>query len=225
MTEKDLRSCALFDLRHTLAAELFLAFRYPWEILPHISKEISYISTTIELNFIQLSEGVFVHRSASIASSATLHAPCIICARAQVRCGAYLRGGVLVGEDCVVGNSVELKNCILFDGVQIPHLSYVGDSVLGYQAHLGAGAIVSNLRADKSPVTICCGGERIATGLKKCGAFLGDHAEAGCNAVLNPGVVLGRRARVFPLVSARGFHPADRIVKDSSIASPPALSE
>ncbi len=214
MTENDMKNLALFDLRHTLAAELFLGFCYPWEVLPHISKEIANISTSIEMQYLQPAEGVFIHPTAVIDPSARLNAPCIICAHANVRCGAFVRGGVLVGEDCVVGNSVELKNCILFDGVQVPHLSYVGDSVLGHCAHLGAGAIASNLRGDRERVTIRFGNERIPTGLKKCGAFLGDFAEAGCNAVLNPGTVLGRRARAYPLVSVRGFHPADSVIRE-----------
>lgn len=216
MQHRELYSRNLFDLSHTLAKELFVKFPYPWEILPHISEEISIISTDIEINFEEISEGVFVHRSARIAPTAVIIAPCVICANAEVRHGAYLRGGVLVGEDCVVGNSVELKNCILFDGVQVPHFNYVGDSVFGYKAHLGAGAIASNLRADRALVTVKIGDERIPTGLKKCGAFLGDGAEVGCNAVLNPGTVIGRGARVFPLVSACGAYPAGCIVKSGA---------
>lgn len=213
MQHEELFSRNLFDLSHTLAKELFDRFLYPWEVLPHIFEEISLISTNIEICFREISEGVFVHETAEIAPSAAIGAPCIICAHARVRHGAFLRGGVLVGEDCVVGNSTELKNCILFDGAQVPHFNYVGDSILGHRAHLGAGAIASNLRGDRAPVSIRCGKERIQTGLKKCGAFLGDCAEVGCNAVLNPGTVVGPNARIYPLVSARGSYPAGSIVK------------
>ncbi len=217
MVQEELRSVNLFDPGHTIAAELIGSFLYPWEVLPHISNEIGIISTCIEMNFTQVSEGVFVHESAFVAPTAVLHAPCIICADAKVRSYACIRGSVIVGRGCVVGNFTELKNCILFDEAKVPHLSYVGDSILGYRVHLGAGTVLSNLRGDGAPVRIRTAEKDIETGLKKCGSFLGDDSEVGSNAVLNPGTVLGRRSRVFPLVSVRGAHPAGSIIKDSKV--------
>lgn len=208
---------ALFDLRHTLAAEYLFGFSYPWEALGGIEDFLTQLSGTLGDDFTEIERGVLVHGTAKIAPTAHLSPPCIICAGAQVRHGAYIRGGVLVGENCVVGNSVELKNCILFDGVQVPHFNYVGDSILGYRSHLGAGAITSNVKADRSPVVIKADGEKIPTGRYKVGAFLGDHAEVGCNAVLNPGTVIGRHTAVYPLVCARGCYPADSIVKHDAV--------
>lgn len=208
----------LFDLSHTLAADFLRNFQYPWEALSYISKFVEIYSTLLPTSYFEREKGVFVHQTAQIAPSAAIHAPCIIGANAQVRHCAFIRGGVLVGEGAVVGNSVELKNCILFDGVQVPHFNYVGDSILGYRAHLGAGAITSNVKGDRSPVAIKLREERIETGLKKCGAFLGDGVEVGCNAVLNPGTVIGKGTRVYPLVNVRGAYPANMIVKSNRTA-------
>ena len=203
----------LYDLSHTTAKDYLTGFSYPWEALRGIGDMICQLAQ--ELNKSQYEEvkpGVWVHKSAKIFSSAYLGAPCIIGAGTEVRHGAFIRGAALVGENCVVGNSVELKNVILFDGVQVPHYNYVGDSILGYKAHMGAGAVTSNVKSDKTPVVIHA--ERdLETNLKKVGAFLGDYAEIGCNSVLNPGTVVGRNSNVYPLSCVRGVVPANSIYK------------
>lgn len=163
--------------------------------------------------YTQVSENVWVHKTAKVAPTAYIGAPCIIGAGTEVRHCAFIRGSALIGENCVVGNSTELKNVILFDNVQVPHYNYVGDSILGYKSHMGAGSITSNVKSDKSFVTINCGGEKIKTGLKKMGAMLGDFVEVGCNSVLNPGTVIGRNSSVYPLSSVRGVVPANSIYK------------
>ncbi len=203
----------LFDLSHTVFSRFLRNFSYPWEILDYISKYIEIISGELGEGYEEREPGVFVHRTARVVPSACLKAPCVIGAYAEVRHCAFVRGSVLVGEGAVVGNSTELKNCILFDGVQAPHFNYVGDSILGYRAHLGAGAITSNVKGDRSPVTVRCGDVRVATGRIKCGAFLGDGAEIGCNTVLNPGCVLGKGVRAYPLLSLRGAYPAHSLIK------------
>ena len=203
----------LYDLSHTAAAEYLQTFSYPWEALEGLEAFIMRLQTTLGEDYTQVSAGVYVHKTAKIAPTAYLGAPCIIGANTEIRHCAFVRGGALVGEGCVVGNSVELKNCILFDGVQVPHYNYVGDSILGYKAHMGAGAVTSNIKSDRTPVVIKCGEEKILTGRKKVGAMLGDFVEVGCNSVLNPGTVVGRRTSVYPLSSLRGAYPADCIVK------------
>ena len=205
----------LYNLEHTLAARYLRGFQYPWQALKGISQMVETLGQTLPADeFVQLSDRVWAHRTAKIAPTAYLGAPCIIGANTEVRHGAYIRGSALVGDDCVVGNSVELKNVILFDGVQVPHYNYVGDSILGYKAHMGAGSVTSNVKSDKTPVTIHTQ-PPIPTGLKKVGAMLGDHAEIGCNAVLNPGTVIGRRSSVYPTSCVRGVIPADSIYKNS----------
>ena len=216
MQISDLKVEELFDLTHTRACAYLKMFTYPWEALAGIALSVDELSETLGEEFKEVKRGVFVHRGAKIATSAELHAPCIIGA-SEVRSGALIRGGVLVGDGCVVGNSVELKNCILFDGVQVPHFNYVGDSILGYKAHLGAGAVTSNVKLERTMVKIKIGEKYIPTGRKKCGAFLGDFAEVGCNAVLNPGTVVGRKTTVYPLTLLRGAYPADSIVKGSEV--------
>lgn len=203
----------LYDCSHSLAGVYLRLFRYPWLAIPHISTFVELLSARLNDDFSEIKRGIFVHKTAQIAPSASIAAPCIIGANAQVRHCAFVRGNAIIGENAVVGNSVELKNCILFDGVQVPHFNYVGDSILGYKAHLGAGAITSNVKGDRSLVTVRMGEKRFETGLYKCGAFLGDGVEVGCNAVLNPGTVVGRNTRIYPLVSARGAYPANTIVK------------
>ena len=205
----------LFDLKHTLASAYLRAFTNPWEALPGIKACILSLAKTLGADYDQPSPGVYVHKTASVAPSAYLGAPCIIGPGSEVRHGAFVRGSALVGADCVVGNSVELKNVILFDRVQVPHYNYVGDSILGYQSHMGAGSITSNVRSDKQPVCVQGAGERIETGLKKFGALLGDHVEVGCNAVLNPGTILGRGSSVYPTSCVRGVVPAGSIWKNS----------
>lgn len=202
----------LYDLSHTVSAEYLKGFRYPWEALAGISGFILSLGEKLGGEYTEISPHVWVHKSAKIAPTAYIGAPAIIGAGSEVRHCAFIRGSALVGEGCVIGNSTELKNVILFDGVQVPHYNYVGDSILGYKAHMGAGSITSNVKSDKSLVVIH-GGSPIETGLKKVGAMLGDFVEVGCNSVLNPGTVIGRRTSVYPISSVRGVIPADSIYK------------
>lgn len=202
----------LYDLTHTIAGEYLKGFTYPWEALKGISVLIVALGKKLGGDYDEIAPEVWVHRSAKIAPTAYIGAPAIIGAETEVRHCAYIRGSALVGNGCVVGNSTELKNVILFDGVQVPHYNYVGDSILGYRAHMGAGSITSNVKSDKTNVVIH-GGEDLATGLKKVGAMLGDFVEVGCNSVLNPGTVIGRNTSVYPLSSVRGEVAADSIYK------------
>ena len=201
---------ALYDLSHTIAADYLKGFTYPWQALAGIGALIRELGQALPGEYVQVSPEVWVHKTAKVASTAYLGGPCIIGPGTEVRHCAFIRGNALVGEGCVVGNSTELKNVILFDGVQVPHYNYVGDSILGYKAHMGAGAVTSNVKADKSLVV--CDGQ--ATGRKKVGAFLGDHGEIGCNCVLNPGTVIGRNSNVYPLSCVRGTVPENHIYKD-----------
>ena len=204
----------LLDLSHTIAAPLFDGKTYPWEVLGDIKAFILALGPTLPAEeFDNPSEGVWIAKDAKIFPSAYIGAPCIIDHGAEVRHCAFIRGSALVGRNCVVGNSVELKNAVLFDNVQVPHYNYVGDSVLGYKSHMGAGSITSNVKSDKTLVVVKNGGERIETGLKKFGAILGDHVEVGCNSVLNPGTVLGRGVSVYPTSSVRGVVPEGCIYK------------
>lgn len=208
------KTAELYDLTHTEAAALLQETEYPWEALPKIGDFVLELIKNLPADeYEQRDEGVWVHKTAKIYPTATILAPCIIGAETEVRPGAFLRGKVLVGKNCVVGNSTELKNVILFDNVQVPHYNYVGDSILGFKSHMGAGALTSNVKQDKTPVSICAGDTRVETGLKKLGAMLGDHVEIGCNTVLNPGTVVGREARVYPLSMVRGLVPARCIFK------------
>ena len=203
----------LYDLSHTLAADYLAAYTYPWEALTGIKEMILSLGEKLDRSqYTEVAHQVWVHNTAEVAPTAYLGAPCIIGAGTQVRHCAFIRGSALVGENCVVGNSVELKNVILFDGVQVPHYNYVGDSILGYKAHMGAGSITSNVKSDKSLVVIHCQPE-IETGIKKVGAMLGDHVEVGCNSVLNPGTVVGRNSSVYPTSCVRGVIPANSIYK------------
>ncbi len=207
-------TCALISLEHTVAAEVFDGIIYPWEVLPKISDFIKQLGPTLPRDiFENKGDNIWVAKSAKIAPSASLSGPCIIDENAEIRHCAFIRGNAVIGKNCVVGNSTEIKNVILFDYVQVPHYNYVGDSVLGYRSHMGAGAITSNVKQDKTPVTIKYEGEKIQTGLKKFGAILGDYAEVGCNAVLNPGTVIGKHSNIYPLSSIRGFIPENCIYK------------
>ena len=210
----ELKVSQLLDLSHTLAADYLAGFAYPWQALDGIKDLILTLGPTLPEDYEQREENVWVHKTAKVAPTAYLGAPCIIGPETEVRHCAFIRGSALVGANCVVGNSVELKNVILFDNVQTPHYNSVGDSILGYKSHMGAGSITSNVKSDKTLVVVRDGENRIETGRKKFGAILGDGVEVGCNSVLNPGTVLGRRASVYPTSCVRGCVPEDRIFKD-----------
>ena len=210
----ELKTTALLDLTHTLAGEYLSGFEYPWQALDGIKDMILALGPTLPAEeYDQPTPDVWVHKTAVVYPTAYLGAPCIIGAETEVRHGAFIRGSALVGAKCVVGNSVELKNVILFDNVQVPHYNYVGDSVLGYKSHMGAGSITSNVKSDKTLVVVKNGDERIETGRKKFGAILGDRVEVGCNSVLNPGTVLGRGVSVYPTSCVRGAVPEEHIFK------------
>ncbi|MBR3667657.1 MAG: UDP-N-acetylglucosamine pyrophosphorylase [Ruminococcus sp.] len=208
----------LYDLSHTAAKDYLSRFTYPWEALKGISSFIIELGKTLSPDeYDNPSENVWVHKTAKVFPTAYLGSPCIIGAGTEVRHGAFVRGSALVGENCVVGNSVELKNVILFDNVQTPHYNYVGDSILGYKSHMGAGSITSNVKSDKTNVVIKDGDEQLETGIKKIGAMLGDCVEVGCNSVLNPGTVIGRNSNIYPTSCVRGVIPADSIYKTGGV--------
>ena len=217
----ELSTTHLLDLSHTLAGEYLKQFVYPWQALEGISDLILTLGAALpEEDYDHPLPGVWVHKSAQVAPTAYLGAPCIIGPETEVRHGALVRGSALVGASCVVGNSVELKNGILFDGVQTPHYNYVGDSILGYKSHMGAGSITSNVKSDKTLVAVRDGERRIETGRKKFGAVLGDYVEIGCNSVLNPGTVIGRDTHVYPVSSVRGAVPPASIYKKEGVIVP-----
>ena len=206
----------LYDLNETIAADLFEGLTYPWEALPKIGAFILKLGETLDPEeYEKRGEDVWVARSAKVAPTAYIHGPAIIGKDAEVRHCAFIRGNALVGEGAVVGNSTELKNVVLFNKVQVPHYNYVGDSILGHKAHMGAGSITSNVKSDKKLVVVKGGGEEIETGRKKFGAMLGDEVEVGCGSVLNPGTVVGPRTNIYPLSSVRGVVPSDSIYKNS----------
>ena len=207
----------LYDLDHTLAKDYLLEFTYPWEALKGIKELIIELGSKLGDDYEEVSENVWIHKTAKVFPSAYLGAPCIIGPETEVRHCAFIRGSALVGANCVVGNSVELKNVILFDHVQTPHYNYVGDSILGYYSHMGAGSITSNVKADKKLVVVHNGSEQIETGIKKFGAMLGDHVEVGCNAVLNPGTVIGKNSNVYPTSNVRGVVPENSIYKNNGV--------
>ena len=201
----------LLDLNHTIAKDYLQKYEYPWMVLSEIKNIINELIEKLDKNeFKQIKENVWVHNSAKIYDSAYIDGPTIIGANSEVRHCAFIRGSALIGENCVIGNSVEVKNAIIFDNVQVPHFNYCGDSVLGYKSHMGAGSITSNVRSDKQLVKVHANPD-IETGLKKMGAILGDYVEVGCNAVLNPGTVVGRNSMVYPTSCVRG------VVKENSI--------
>ena len=204
----------LYNLDETIAKDLFEGATYPWEVLPKISAFILQLGSTLSgEEYEKIGEDVWIARSATVAPTAYIHGPAIIGKNAEVRHCAFIRGNAIVGEGAVVGNSTELKNVVLFNKVQVPHYNYVGDSILGYKAHMGAGSITSNVKSDKKLVVVKDGRERIETGLKKFGAMLGDEVEVGCGSVLNPGTVVGRHSSIYPLSSVREVVPADSIYK------------
>ncbi len=204
----------LYDLSHSRAGDYLAGFTYPWEALAGIADFIRALGPTLPQDeFEQRGDDIWVARDAEVYPTACIKGPCIIGHKTEVRHGAFIRGSALGGDNCVVGNSVELKNVILFDKVQVPHYNYVGDSILGFCAHMGAGSITSNVKSDKQLVVVHSGAERVETGRKKVGAMLGDHVEVGCNSVLNPGTVIGRNSNIYPLSSVRGTVPAHSIKK------------
>ena len=211
-----IKTTELYDLSHSMAGNYLSGFDYPWQALAGIKALILELGSQLGEEYVQPEENVWVHKTAKIAPTAYLGSPCIIGAGTEVRHCAFVRGSALVGENCVVGNSVELKNVILFDNVQTPHYNYVGDSILGYKAHMGAGSVTSNVKSDSTLVVIH-GEEDIPTNLKKVGAMLGDHVEIGCNSVLNPGTVVGRNSNVYPLSCVRGVVPANSIYKTGGV--------
>ena len=212
-----LNTLQLYDLSHSLAGNYLAGFDYPWQALSGIKNLILTLGPTLGSDYEEVSPTVWVHKTAVVAPTAYLGAPCILGAGTEVRHCAYIRGSALVGENCVVGNSVELKNVILFDNVQVPHYNYVGDSILGYKSHMGAGSVTSNVKSDKTLVVVKNGDEKIETGLKKFGAMLGDYVEVGCNSVLNPGTVIGRHSNVYPTSCVRGMVPENSIWKNTGV--------
>ena len=205
----------LYDMAQTVAAELFEGKEYPWEVLPEISAFIMKLGENLDSQkYDKISENIWIAKTAKVAPSACVNGPCIIDEEAEVRHCAYIRGNAIVGKGAVVGNSTELKNVVLFNKVQVPHYNYVGDSILGYKAHMGAGSITSNVKSDKTLVVVKSKEGQIETGLKKFGAMLGDCVEVGCNSVLNPGTVVGRYSNIYPTSCVRGCIPANHIFKN-----------
>lgn len=207
---------SLLDLTHTMAREKLEALTYPWEALPKIAEWIVELGNQLpEEEYEQRGENVWISKTATIFPTAYIAGPTIIGPNSEVRHGAFIRGKALVGKNCVVGNSVELKNVILFDNVQVPHYNYVGDSILGYKAHMGAGSITSNVKSDKTLVTVRFDGKQIETHMKKFGAIVGDFVEVGCNTVLNPGTIVGRGTGIYPVSMVRGYVEANSIYKNA----------
>lgn len=215
------KTAELFDLTHSLAGDYLSRFEYPWQALDGIKELILTLGPTLPREeYEERAPQVWVHKTATVFPTAYLGAPCIIGPETEVRHCAFIRGSALVGADCVVGNSVELKNVILFDHVQVPHYNYVGDSILGYYSHMGAGSITSNVKADKTPVAVKTPQGTLETGRKKFGAMLGDHVEVGCNSVLNPGTVIGPHTNIYPTSCVRGAVPPRSIWKTGGVVVP-----
>ena len=207
----------MYSLDETIAKKIFDGVVYPWEVLSRISSFIVELGNTLDADkYDNVSENVWIAKDAKIAPTACINGPCIIDSGAEVRHCAFIRGNAIVGKGAVVGNSTELKNVIIFNNAQVPHYNYVGDSILGYKSHLGAGSIISNLKSDKSLVYVKCDGEKIETKLKKFGAILGDNVEIGCGSVLNPGTIIGRKTNIYPLSSVRGYIGSNKIYKNQN---------
>ena len=212
---EDIKISNLFNLDETIAKKLLEKYEYPWEVLPHIEEFILELGKSLDKNeYEQIGDNVWIHKTAKVYKSAYIGENCIICEGAEVRHCAFIRKNAIIGKNTVVGNSTELKNVILFNNVQVPHYNYVGDSILGYKSHMGAGSITSNVKSDKKLVVIKNGTEKIETGMKKVGAMLGDNVEVGCGSVLNPGTIIGRNTNVYPLSSVRGVVKANSIYKN-----------
>ena len=206
----------LFDFNKTIASSYILKYDYP-EVLNHIGAIIFEISKTLNNDYQEISPNVFVHKSVKIDKSATIIGPCLILENSEIRVNAYIRGNVIIGKNCVIGNSTELKNAILFDEVKVPHFNYIGDSLLGYKVHFGAGSLTSNVKSDESNVTLTINSEKIKTNRKKIGALVGDKVEIGCNTVLTPGSIIGKNTTIYPLVMVRGEIPENKIVKSTTM--------
>lgn len=206
----------LFDFNKTIASSYILKYDYP-EVLNHIGEIIFEISKTLNNDYQEISPNVFVHKSVKIDKSATIMGPCLVLENSEIRVNAYIRGNVIIGKNCVIGNSTELKNAILFDEVKVPHFNYIGDSLLGYKVHFGAGSLTSNVKSDESNVTLTINSEKIKTNRKKIGALVGDKVEIGCNTVLTPGSIIGKNTTIYPLVMVRGEIPENKIVKSTTM--------
>lgn len=207
----------LLNLEETIAKQIFNDVKYPWEVIPKIKDFIIELGNTLDLNkFIKKDNDIWISSSAKIAPTAHIEGPCIIDENAEIRHCAFIRGNAIIGKNVVIGNSTEIKNAIIFNNAQIPHFNYVGDSILGYKTHMGAGSIISNLKTDKSLVTIKFKGEKIKTHLEKFGAILGDYAEVGCGSVLNPGTIIGKKTNIYPLSSVRGYVEQNKIYKNQN---------
>ncbi len=214
---EDIKISNLFNLDETIAKKLLEKYEYPWEVLPHIEEFILELGKSLDKNeYEKIGDNVWIHKTAKVYKSAYIGENCIICEGAEVRHCAFIRKNAIIGKNTVVGNSTELKNVILFNNVQVPHYNYVGDSILGYKSHMGAGSITSNVKSDKKLVVIKNGIEKIETGMKKVGAMLGDNVEIGCGSVLNPGTVIGRNSNVYPLSSVRGVVSKNSIYKNQN---------
>ena len=214
---EECKVCNLYNLEETIAKKLLESVTYPWEVLPKISSFILELGKTLnESEYTKIGEDIWISKTAKIAPTASIAGPAIIGSNAEIRHCAFIRGKVIIGENTVVGNSTELKNVILFNNVQVPHYNYVGDSVLGYKAHMGAGSITSNVKSDKKLVIVKSGEQKIETGLKKFGAMIGDEVEIGCGTVLNPGSVIGKKSNIYPLSSVRGIIPENSIYKNKN---------
>lgn len=214
---EECKICNLYNLEETMAKELLERYTYPWEVLPYINDFIIKLGNTLDIEkYEKVGENVWIAKTAKVAPTACINGPVIIGENAEIRHCAFIRGKAIVGEGAVVGNSTELKNVILFNKVQVPHYNYVGDSILGYKSHMGAGSITSNVKSDKKLVIVKNGKEQIETGLKKLGAMLGDEVEVGCGSVLNPGTVVGKNSNIYPLSSLRGVVPEKSIYKNKN---------
>ena len=217
MLKENCKISNLLTLNETIAKNIFENCEYPWEVLPKIKDFIIELGNSLDLNlYNKVDENIWIAKSAQVAPTAYIAGPAIIGENTEIRHCAFIRGNAIVGNNCVVGNSTELKNVILFNNVQVPHYNYVGDSILGYKSHMGAGSITSNIKSDKTLVIVKDGIEQIETGLKKFGSIIGDNVEVGCNSVLNPGSVIGRNSNIYPLSSVRGFIESNSIYKNKS---------
>ena len=215
---QSLRIENLLDIRKSISFSLFQKFKFPWEVLSEIKNYIVDLGNSLSRSeFIKKGDDIWISKSANVSGNCFIKGPAIIDSNSEIRFGSFIRGSVIVGKNCVVGNSTELKNCILFDNVQTPHFNYVGDSILGFRSHIGAGVVLSNVKSDKSDVSIRIDDKKIQTNLRKFGARLGDFVEIGCNSVLNPGSIIGRNSNVYPLTMVRGVLEESKIMKSGNV--------